>query len=396
MDKRLPNAVKRISLDKVLADLQAVLSQPTAPLHEGHVRNAVVAHLQALEHFSVTEDPFGNVTGTYRSGARRPPLTLMAHMDHPGFEVLEVSGHGPTRRVVVQLTGRGPTTTAMGTAVQTFGPRRNGKGVIDDVAELDDHPYADARMVLHQIRGDMQPGDFGMYALPAYRRRGMLIHTRAADDLACVGALLSVAKAIDTLAPERVHMRLLFSRAEEGGFLGTVAAAAGRLLPADGIYLSLEASSEKAGAVLGDGVVVRVGDRLSVFEPHITDVLCETAKTLQDELGGPEAFAFQRKLMDGGVCEATALAAYGYRAGALCVPLRNYHNHGPSGRVAPEAIHAGDLLALVRLATALSGDTGPFFGRRRPAVRTRLDARYRATRGRLRERRWWGKCDVPR
>ncbi|MBD3243073.1 MAG: hypothetical protein GF331_20955 [Chitinivibrionales bacterium] len=388
MDHALVNAVKRITLESVLAELEAVLSQPTAPLHEGYVRDAVLSRMRQLPRFTVDEDRYGNVTATYRNRTRRPPLVLMAHMDHPGFEVVETTGQGRGRHAVVQLTGRGPTTAAMGTAVQTIGPNRSGRGVVAEVTEIKDHPYADARMVLHRVRGDMQPGDLGMYALPAYRRRGMLVHTRAADDLACVGALLALAAAIDGLAPERTHVRLLFSRAEEGGFLGTIAAAAGRVLPVNAVYLSLEASSEKAGAALGDGVVVRVGDRLSVFDPHITGVLCETARAVQDQLGGAQAFAWQRKLMDGGVCEATALAAYGYRAGALCIPLRNYHNHGPNGRVAPEAVHAGDVLGLVRLLAVLCADTGPLFTRRRSPARARFDQRYRATSRCLRDTGW--------
>lgn len=386
MDETLLRQVKQLSLETVLPDLRALLSTPTAPLHEGLVGDEVVSRLRRLNNFSIAEDAFGNISATYRGGTRRPPLVLMAHMDHPGFEVLEVAGSGRERRAVLQLTGRGPTTAAVGTTVHTFGPGRTARGTVAEVTDLEDHAYADARMVMRRVRGKVQPGDLAMYNLPPFRQRGNLIHTRAADDLACVGALIALAGVVNGLAPERAHIRLLFTRAEEGGFLGAVAAAANRLLPAKGVFVSLEASSEKAGAALGDGVVVRVGDRLSVFDPHVTGVLAETATALQDALGGPAAFAFQRKLMDKGTCEATALAAYGYRAGALCVPLRNYHNHGPGGRVTAEAIHTDDVLGLVRLLTVLCADTSPLFGKRRSPVRERLDKRYRATSERLRDK----------
>lgn len=36
----------------------------------------------------------------------------------------------------------------------------------------------------------------------------------------------------------------------------------------------------------------------------------------------------QRKLMDGGGCEATAFGTYGYQATGLCLPLGNWHNRG--------------------------------------------------------------------
>jgi len=160
-----------------------------------------------------------------------------------------------------------------------------------------------------------------------------------------------------------------------------------RLLPRKAVFVSLEASSEKAGAPLGAGVVVRVGDRTSVFDPRVTAHMRIMAERLQERFG-PKGLAYQRKLMDGGTCEATVLSAYGYRAGALCIPLRNYHNHGPDGSVATEAIHLDDYLGLVRLIAAVSLDTAPLFGRWREPVRERLDRRNRATKERLADEAW--------
>ena len=72
-------------------------------------------------------------------------------------------------------------------------------------------------------------------------------------------------------------------------------------------------------------------------------------------------FRWQRKLMDGGTCEGTAFQAYGYRVGALCVPLLNYHNMGENGRIAAEAVSLSDLTNLVRwmLFWTLEGKDSP-------------------------------------
>ncbi|HUF32317.1 MAG TPA: hypothetical protein VMN58_03795, partial [Acidimicrobiales bacterium] len=65
----------------------------------------------------------------------------------------------------------------------------------------------------------------------------------------------------------------------------------------------------------------------------------------------------QRKLMDGGSCEATAFAAAGYRASGLALPLGNYHNgadEGPAAGVAAEHVLVDDYLAEIALLTRLA------------------------------------------
>jgi hypothetical protein len=60
--------------------------------------------------------------------------------------------------------------------------------------------------------------------------------------------------------------------------------------------------------------------------------------------------------MSGGVCEATAFAAFGYTVTGLAFPLGNYHNATThfadlNGAVAAEYIQLPDYLAGVRLIT---------------------------------------------
>jgi endoglucanase len=60
-------------------------------------------------------------------------------------------------------------------------------------------------------------------------------------------------------------------------------------------------------------------------------------------------FNFQRALMDGGTCNSTVYHWAGYRAGAMCVALGNYHNHGANAKIAEEYISISDLSNMVKL-----------------------------------------------
>ena len=105
--------------------------------------------------------------------------------------------------------------------------------------------------------------------------------------------------------------------------------------------VSLETSSERPPARLGDGPIVRVGDKTSVFDATVTAELAATATAA--------GITFQRCLMSGGTCEATAFRLYGVRCGALCVALGNYHNCGPDQRIEAEYVSQSDFEGLVAL-----------------------------------------------
>jgi endoglucanase len=87
---------------------------------------------------------------------------------------------------------------------------------------------------------------------------------------------------------------------------------------------------------------------MSIFDPSLTAAL-EAAASKVDGL------TFQRRLMDGGACEATAFCAAGYRASGVAVPLGGYHNasDGEPG-IVPETVMVDDYLSEVRLLTSLA------------------------------------------
>ena len=92
---------------------------------------------------------------------------------------------------------------------------------------------------------------------------------RAIDDLAGAAVALCV---LDSLVHQRASVRLgvLLTRAEEVGFVGMLAALDAGFLPRRALYINIECSSVAAGAVLGAGPILRVGDRLWVFDPDIS------------------------------------------------------------------------------------------------------------------------------
>ena len=53
-------------------------------------------------------------------------------------------------------------------------------------------------------------------------------------------------------------------------------------------------------------------------------------------------FLFQRQLMSLGGCEATAFSAFGYKVTGISLPLINWHNSNPEGKVEPERISITD------------------------------------------------------
>ena len=92
---------------------------------------------------------------------------------------------------------------------------------------------------------------------------------------------------------------------------------------------------------MGDGVIIRVGDRTSIFDSTPTAQLVQLARERE--------IPHQRALMSGGTCEATAYQLYGYRTAGLCVALGNYHNCGPDEQIAPEFVSIDDVAGLTRL-----------------------------------------------
>jgi len=224
--------------------------------------------------------------------------------------------------------------------------------------------------------GDVRSGDLATWDLPASEIadeiEGGMLHAPACDDLAAAAAALAALDLVRTARSEgrsTEAVRLLFTLGEEVGFVGAIGACRERTMPARSRVIALENSRAMAEAPIGEGPIVRVGDRLSVFSPSLTtaiDKRCEqiaggSKPTASQKLSEAPPWRWQRKLMAGGACEATVFCAFGYEATCVCLPLGNYHNManlddvqagGVGARIDREHIAVRDFEGLVDLLSA--------------------------------------------
>jgi endoglucanase len=311
--------------DSLLEVVRTILAQPTAPFHEDAVRSQILQVLAQCPHVTTRLDQFGNVIAMYQRGDRSPRFALAAHMDHPGYVGDEFLGGVP-------------------------------------------ESYREKKPPTRKF------GGFAMWDLPAFEVNDGRIYSRACDDLVGCAAIVATFQELERSALE-ASVYGLFTRAEEVGFVGAIHLAKSGDLPRDVTVLSLECSSEKGGACkMGDGAILRVGDRTSIFDTDAMGGLAELAKVAE--------IPVQRCLMSGGTCEATAYQLYGYRCGALCVALGNYHNCGPDERIEAEFVSIEDVRGLVRLCVQAAGCLeAP--GAANDALRNRLEKRAAEYAGRF-------------
>jgi len=190
-------------------------------------------------------------------------------------------------------------------------------------------------------------------------QQGKKIYTRAADDLVGVYSIVEIALALfrgNKRSGSQPFIGLI-TRGEEVGFVGAVGhLEQGWLSKARRpvVAASLEASRTLPGAEIGKGPVLRLGDWRTVFSSGGLKVLSDLgAKLLKGR--------HQRRIMDGGSCEASATTAWGLETIGMSVPLGNYHNQsleggpdsrGPNGP-APEFVHVDDIDGMVKMCRGL-------------------------------------------
>ena len=320
---------------------------------------------------------------------------MTAHLDHPAFVALGEVREGRLGELGFELEGDGspgslPKTVADrsgrfllcefrggvhrpyfdGAGVEFFaeGSTRGVPGTIVATGESMS-PYRRMIVAFEGRAADrLAAGDIGRWRFdgPAAGRlprvEDGLLFTHACDDLAAVAAALAM---LDRTHRRRAlrHVGVLLTRAEEVGFIGAIAAARSREIPKATRLLCLENSRSFAESPIGGGPIVRVGDRLSVFSPDLTNAVSSAATAhAKAETEAGRTFPWQRKLMAGGACEATAFASYGRPSTCLCLPLGHYHNMSRidevvagerPAKVAPEFISVEDYHGLVDLLEAV-------------------------------------------
>jgi endoglucanase len=289
---------------ELLRVVRALVKQPTAPFHEDAVRDAIVAELAKCAHVSLEHDAYGNMIARYRRGTRKQPQwAFAAHMDHPGW-----------------VRGKDGEWQFLGSVAERFlfNPRKR------------------------------EFGEFAMWDLPAFELQDGKIHSRACDDLLGCAEVICLFRELED-AKANVHCLGIFTRAEEVGFWGAIQLARSGILPKDITVFSLETSTPRGGAEIGRGPIVRVGDRLSIFDSG------ETARLIS--VAAANGIPVQRCLLDGGACEASAYQLYGYRSVAASIALGNYHNCAPDGSIQCEFVSVDDYANMVRLCVAVASES---------------------------------------
>lgn len=307
----------------LLSLTRSILQQPTAPFHEQFVAAEIARLLRRCPHVSIESDKFGNLIARYVRGKRRPEFALAAHMDHPGWVGNTFLGGVP-------------------------------------------------KAYFHDLRV-RSFGAFAMWDLPPFVIKDDLLFSRACDDLLGCAAIVATFHELERRQVETSCLGL-FTRAEEVGLVGAIALAKSGVLPKSVAIISLETSAERPPARMGEGPIIRVGDRTSIFSHSVTARLEHIAAS-----GGQRV---QRCLMPGGTCEATAYQLAGYRCGALCIALGNYHNCGPDTKIEPEFVSWSDYAGLVKLCVEIAATPR---GTREPAhaLRQKLERNASRLRPRL-------------
>ena len=331
---------------RALEILRELGQRPAAPFHEGPPAKYILQTLKAIGLDAKTDD-FGNVIAHYRNAdSDDPPLALVAHMDHPGFEIVEASERGP---LAVALGGVPEVSLSRPADILVL--------LEDDVrlpARTAPYPDGDGRTVRVELSEDrpIEPPVPVVFDLPDFMLGDGFIRMRALDDLAGCAASLS---AMERLVSENAECDVyaVFTRAEEGGLFGARLMAEARTLPADTLVVSIEASPLIPGVEQGAGPVIRTGDALYTFDAEAEQVLVVARESIRRR--DPD-FRSQRQLMSGGVCEGTAFAVWGYRATGMAFPLGNYHNattgiRDPESGIGAEYIRVEDFLGGVELLT---------------------------------------------
>ena len=336
-----------MNISRVEEMILALLSCPTAPFHEDAVATFIERVVEQLD-LKVQHDPFGNlIVKRPGAGKSRNKLAFMAHMDHPGFEAVDVEG----TTVIARWHGGVKPEYFTGMGVRFHADGNEYPGTISMIRRNDD----DTRVKGVAVECPEPPpvNALGMWDLPGVSLEDNILHAIAVDDLAGCGVLVATLmelndKEIDT------EIWFLFTRAEETGFIGALGMAKSGVLPPSLPVISVEMSKALPDvAEQGRGPVVRVGDHTTIFNNSLIMFMRKQAEGLTN--GG---FQYQSALMDGGSCEATVMNAFGYRPAGLAVPLANYHNQVPHREGEPyrldrEAINFTDFRHAVMLSATL-------------------------------------------
>jgi len=326
--------------------LTQICSIPTAPFAEQYVVRFVEDFVRQRPRLKLARDDHGNllISLSPKRRTNSPRWIFAAHMDHPGFVARRMLD---ARTLEAYFRGWVHIDYIRNTRVRFFDNGREIPAtVIEATSSTHDRLTVPDRVTL-RVAKSVPAKSPGMFDLGPARTQAGKLFSRGIDDQGGVAAALAMLDALHKKPPAS-NIAVLLTRAEEEGFVGAIAACLHpKLLRKTDRIISIECSAMQPYAKQGDGVVIRVGDKTSIFNSQLTYFLTQQAQSLAEQ---HKSFKFQRALMPGGTCEATVFDVYGYPAAAICIPLGNYHNMDrDKKRIAPEYIDLEDWRNEVKL-----------------------------------------------
>jgi len=186
----------------------------------------VVKHIERFcaerKNLTLRHDVAGNLLVRIRKGQRRVarPVCVTAHLDHPGFIADRMIGK---RRLRAKWRGGVPAEYFVGSRVRFFVDDAMIKGRVRSVKTGTVAGRKRVETATLEVRDHVPNGSIGMWDFPDPVVRGTRIYARSCDDFVGVAAMLC---AIDELGRSRpsCDAYFLFTRAEEVGFIGAMAA----------------------------------------------------------------------------------------------------------------------------------------------------------------------------
>jgi putative aminopeptidase FrvX len=356
--------------------LHEVCSLPTAPFSEQYVVRYIERFVKARPTLKLSRDRYGNLLielrakSANRSTESAPRWVFTAHMDHPGFvarRMLDANTLEADFRGWVQID------YVRKEKVRFFSGQSEISGTVIEATADEYERLTVPNRVKVRVKSPVAPGSPGMFEQGEGRVKGSKFYSRAIDDLGGLSACLAMLNQL-TKRPPKVPVAVLLTRAEEEGFIGAIAAVLHpQLLKKTDRVIAIETSAMQPYAPQGKGVIIRIGDKTSVFNSDLSYFITHQAEQLAKR---DKSFHYQRALMPGGTCEATVYDIYGYTAAAICVALGNYHNMDrEKKKIGPEYIDVNDWKNMVELFVEIAR-TGHEYQPGHKLLKARVEKRF--------------------
>ncbi|MFH1134003.1 MAG: M28 family peptidase [Nanoarchaeota archaeon] len=351
--------------EKCLELIEKLSAIPTTTMREEGVLRFVEAYARRdLEGVRSTRDQSGNLH-LVSAGSRDPqsPITLAiaVHADHPGFWYKPFDSDG--KYGIMTMKGGFNPDLMQGALLDLhtgYEPARQDAGRATIIETLQPEKQGnDPRYVARLEKPRVLPATTfaTLHFDQKYYEDGGLVRGVALDDQAGIAVALEALGLIIQDRPN-IDFRVVVHRGEESGFIGAHNAIAHWAVPRDALVYSLETSSHRGKRAVdapleqivevGDGVVVRTGDRISpAYDPAAITLATRAAQMIMKD-----GLPVQEQRLYAGSCEASAYFAHGYRAGGIALPLIAWHNNREdegTRELMLEGVHRRDLDSAVSL-----------------------------------------------